>query len=103
MEFQLHLYWRDKNWVKRGYALNLNVAVDFRRKIFMTFENPRYDYVNSNSLEVVRKQDIRDYIHFLKREGFEEEYEKYRDFQLKRIYAVMDRFIEKTEKIKSEI
>lgn len=32
MEFQLHLYWRDKNWVKRGYALNLNVAVDFRRK-----------------------------------------------------------------------
>lgn len=72
MEFQLHLYWRDKNWVKRGYALNLNVAVDFRRKIFMTFENPRYDYVNSNSLEVVRKQDIRDYIHFLKREGFEE-------------------------------
>lgn len=47
-------------------------AVDFRRKIFMTFENPRYDYVNSNSLEVVRKQDIRDYIHFLKREGFEE-------------------------------
>ncbi len=34
---------------------------------------------------------------------FEEEYEKYRDFQLKRIYAVMDRLTEKTEKIKSEI
>lgn len=34
---------------------------------------------------------------------FEEEYEKYRDFQLKRIYSVMDRFTEKIEKIKSEI
>lgn len=47
------------------------------------------------------EQIIMEKIRILKE--FEEEYEKYRDFQLKRIYAVMDRFTEKTEKIKSEI
>lgn len=29
---ELHLYWQDKNWAKRGYALNFNIVVDFDRK-----------------------------------------------------------------------
>ncbi len=47
------------------------------------------------------EQVIKRKITFLKE--FEEKYEKYRDFQLKRIYFVMGKLAEKTEKIKSEI
>lgn len=47
------------------------------------------------------EQIIMEKIRILKE--FEEEYEKYRDFQLKRIYFIMEKLAEKTEKIKSEI
>lgn len=47
------------------------------------------------------EQEIKHKITLLKE--FEEKYEKYRDFQLKRIYFVMGKLAEKTEKIKSEI
>lgn len=69
---ELHLYWQDKNWVKRGYALNFNIVVDFDRKMFKVFENSYYGYTNIDSIEVVRKQDLKDYICYLKMKGFEE-------------------------------
>jgi hypothetical protein len=40
--------------------------------MFKVFENSYYGYTNINSIEVVRKQDLKDYICYLKMKGFEE-------------------------------
>ena len=38
----IHLYYRDKNRGKRGYAKNYNLLVNYKEKTFRTFENPYY-------------------------------------------------------------
>lgn len=92
----------------------LRDCFDFHDKGYYGYEGDRYTIVFKPTSDFSIKwflrgddflpndeQIIMEKIRILKE--FEEEYEKYRDFQLKRIYAVMSRLTEKTEKIKSEI
>lgn len=68
----LHLYWLDRGWKKKGYANNWNIVVDFNKEVFTVFSNVRSNYINSNSIEVIRKRDILDYKYYLKDKGFKE-------------------------------
>ena len=68
---ELHLYYLDRKWTKRGdCAHNYNLVVDLDNKTYKIFVSPFYEYERSNDIEVKRKSDIIDYIEYLKENGF---------------------------------
>ena len=69
----IHLYYRDKNRGKRGYAKNYNLLVNYKEKTFRTFENPYYWYENKDSIEASKKSDLIDYKDLLQKQWFIEE------------------------------
>ena len=65
------LYWIDKSWQKRGSeAKNEYLTVDASRRCF----RHKVSYINIkdglNTVEVVRKKDIKDFMTFLKGQGY---------------------------------
>lgn len=68
---ELHLYYLDRKWTKRGdCAHNYNLVVDLDNKTYKRYVSPFYGYERSNDIEVKRKSDIIDYIEYLKGNGF---------------------------------
>ena len=53
---ELHLYYLDKRWTKRGdCAHNYNLVVDLDNKTYKIYVSPFYGYECSNDIEVKRK------------------------------------------------
>lgn len=68
---ELHLYYLDRKWTKRGdCAHNYNLVVDLDNKTYKIYVSPFYEYERSSDIEVKRKSDIMDYIEYLKENGF---------------------------------
>ena len=69
----IHLYYKDKNRAKRGYAQNYNLLVNYKDKTFRTFENSYYWYEGREDIEVSKKSDLINYKALLEKQGFKEE------------------------------
>lgn len=68
---ELHLYYLDRKWTKRGdCAHNYNLVVDLDNKTYKIYVSHFYEYERSSDIEVKRKSDIMDYIEYLKENGF---------------------------------
>lgn len=67
---KLHLYWRDKNWERKGAADNYNLFVDMENKTYKIWVNSFYGYDSVSSIEVKRKSDIDEYVAYLKAHNF---------------------------------
>lgn len=68
---ELHLYYLDRKWTKRGdCAHNYNLVVDLDNKTYKIYVNSFYGYERSCDIEVKRKSDILNYIEYLKENGF---------------------------------
>ena len=69
---KLHLFWRDMNWQTKSCADNYNLVVYMEDKTYKVFINPFYAYHRPEDIEVKRKSDIKEYIEYLKQNGFTE-------------------------------
>lgn len=70
---EIIMFWRDKNWIRRGYAnhiwLNINPESKTYRKVVTMYENIGCN----NAVEIKRKSDINDMIAYLNANGYKEE------------------------------
>ena len=66
----IDLYYNEKNWKQRGYGNNIHLLVYYNLKKFRYLTNTKAEGMISNSVQVLRKGDIEDYVKDLESEGF---------------------------------
>lgn len=66
----IDLYYNEKNWKQRGYGKNIHLIIYYNLKKFRYLTNTRAEGMISNSVQVLRKGDIDEYVKDLEAEGF---------------------------------
>ena len=66
----IDLYYKDKNWKQRGEGKNVHLIIYYNLKKFRYLTNTRAEGMISNSVRVLSKGDIREYVKDLEAEGF---------------------------------
>ena len=66
----IDLYCKDKNWKQRGEGKNVHLIVYYNLKKFRYIINTKAEGMISNSVQVLRKGDIEEYVKDLEAEGF---------------------------------
>ena len=67
------LHWLDKNWRGRGYANHRHLIIDTDNRVYrfcVNYVMPNFN--RPDTIEVVRKSDIDDYVKHLQAMGFSE-------------------------------
>lgn len=70
-EMELELYWFDKNWKKRGEGRNAHLIINYTTKTYKYFTSYILNGYNYNSIQVLRKGDLEEYMRKLDAEGFD--------------------------------
>ena len=66
----IDLYYNEKNWKQRGEGKNIHLIIYYNLKKFRYLTNTRAEGMISNSVQVLRKGDIAEYVKDLEDEGF---------------------------------
>lgn len=66
----IDLYYKDTNWKQRGEGENVHLIIYYNLKKFRYITNTRAEGMISNSVRVLRKVDIEEYVKDLECEGF---------------------------------
>ena len=66
----IDLYYKNKNWEQRGEGKNIHLLIYYNLKKFRYIENTRGEGMLSNSVQVLRKGDLAEYVKDLEAEGF---------------------------------
>ena len=66
----IDLYYKENNWKQRGEGHNIHLIIYYNLKKFRYITNTKAEGMISNSVQVIRKGDIADYVKDLEAEGF---------------------------------
>ena len=66
----IDLYYNEKNWKQGGEGKNIHLIIYYKLKKFRYLTNTRAEGIISNSVQVLRKGDIAEYVKDLEAEGF---------------------------------
>lgn len=66
----IDLYVKDKNWKQRGEGKNIHLIIYYNLKKFRYLTNTKAEGMISNSVQVLRRGDIEEYVKDLEAEGF---------------------------------
>ena len=66
----IDLYYNEKNWKQRGYGNNIHLIIYYNLKKFRYLTNTKAEGMISNSVQLLRKGDIEEYVKALEGEGF---------------------------------
>ena len=66
----IDLYYNDKNWKQIGEGQNVHLLVYYNLKKFRYLTNTKAEGMLSNSVQVLRKGDLAEYVKDLEAEGF---------------------------------
>ena len=66
----IDLYYKENNWKQRGEGKNIHLIIYYNLKKFRYLTNTMAEGMISNSVQVLRKGDIEEYVKDLEDEGF---------------------------------
>ena len=66
----IDLYYNDNKWKQRGEGKNVHLIIYYNLKKFRYLTNTRAEGMISNSVRVLSKGDIEEYVKDLESEGF---------------------------------
>ena len=66
----IDLYYNDNKWKQRGEGQNVHLLVYYNLKNFRYLTNTKAEGMLSNSVQVLRKGDLEEYVKELESEGF---------------------------------
>ena len=66
----IDLYYKENNWKQRGEGKNVHLIVYYNLKKFRYLTNTKAEGMISNSVQLLRKGDIEEYVKALEGEGF---------------------------------
>ena len=66
----IELYYKENNWKQRGEGRNIHLLVYYNLKKFRYITNTKAEGMISNSVQLLRKGDIEEYVKALEGEGF---------------------------------
>ena len=66
----IDLYYKENNWKQKGEGNNIHLIIYYNLKKFRYLINTRAEGMISNSVQVLRKGDIEEYVKDLEDEGF---------------------------------
>ena len=66
----IDLYYKENNWKQRGEGKNVHLIVYYNLKKFRYITNTKAEGMISNSVQVLRRGDIDEYVKDLEGEGF---------------------------------
>ena len=66
----IDLYYKENNWKQRGEGKNVHLIVYYNLKKFRYLTNTRAEGMISNSVQLLRKGDLDEYVKALEDEGF---------------------------------
>ena len=66
----IDLYYKENNWKQRGEGKNVHLLVYYNLKKFRYLTNTRAEGMISNSVQLLRKGDLDEYVKALEDEGF---------------------------------
>ena len=66
----IDLYYQENNWKQRGEGKNVHLIVYYNLKKFRYLTNTKAEGMISNSVQLLRKGDIEEYVKALEGEGF---------------------------------
>ena len=66
----IDLYYNDNKWKQRGEGKNIHLIIDYKIKKFRYITNTKAEGMTSNSVQVLRKGDLEEYLKDLEAEGF---------------------------------
>ena len=66
----IDLYYNDNNWKQRGAGKNVHLIIYYKLKKFRYLTNTKAEGMISNSVQVLRKGDIEEYVKDSEAEGF---------------------------------
>ena len=70
LNMSIDLYYKENNWKQRGEGKNIHLIIYYNLKKFRYLTNTMAEGMISNSVQVLRKGDIKDYVKDLEAEGF---------------------------------
>ena len=70
LNMSIDLYYNDKKWKQRGEGKNVHLIIYYNLKKFRYLTNTKAEGMISNSVQVLRKGDIEEYVKDLEAEGF---------------------------------
>ena len=70
LNMSIDLYYKDNNWKQRGEGKNVHLIVYYNLKRFRYLINTKAEGMISNSVQVLRRGDIDEYVKDLEFEGF---------------------------------
>ena len=66
----IDLYYNENNWKQRGEGKNIHLIIYYNLKKFRYLTNTRAEGMISNSVQLLRKGDLEEYVKALEGEGF---------------------------------
>ena len=66
----IDLYYNENNWKQRGEGKNIHLIIYYNLKKFRYLTNTRAEGMISNSVQLLRKGDLKEYVKALEGEGF---------------------------------
>ena len=66
----IDLYYKENNWKQRGEGKNIHLIIYYNLKKFRYLTNTRAEGMISNSVQLLRKGDLDEYVKALEAEGF---------------------------------
>lgn len=66
----IDLYYEDKNWKQKGEGQNIHLIIYYNLKKYRYVLNTKAEGMISNSVQVLRKGDLAEYVKDLEAEGF---------------------------------
>ena len=66
----IDLYYNDNKWKQRGEGKNVHLLIYYNLKKFRYLTNTKAEGMLSNSVQVLRKVDLEEYVKDLEAEGF---------------------------------
>ena len=66
----IDLYYKENNWKQRGEGKNIHLIIYYNLKKFRYLINTKAEGMISNSVQVLRRGDIDEYVKDLEAEGF---------------------------------
>lgn len=70
LNMSIDLYYKENNWKQRGEGKNVHLIIYYNLKKFRYLTNTRAEGMISNSVRVLRKGDLAEYVKDLEAEGF---------------------------------
>ena len=70
INMSIDLYYKENNWKQRGEGKNVHLIVYYNLKKFRYLTNTRAEGMISNSVQLLRKGDLDEYVKALEDEGF---------------------------------